>query len=169
MPLEDILSEEEINEPFLAQYLYLIEHKHVTTPPALTASPAANADYVTRAGTWTLVSLKFFKKFQILTENGDLKGTDDGGVQMLGHAEETTVTVTGADAAKIGWFKKNKLKQFYMGLSDRSGLQIIQGDPIQGVFISKIERSHGKDRGFKVTFRYAGAEPTTWSGTFPLA
>ena len=169
MPLEDILSEEEINEPFLAQYLYLIEHKNVTTPPALTAIPAANADYVTRTGTWTLVATKFFKKFQILTENGDAKGTDDGGVQMLGHAEEITVTVTGVDAPKIGWFKKNKLKQFYVGISDRSTLQLIMGDPIQGVFISKVERNHGKDRGFKVTFRYAGAEPTVWAGAFPLA
>lgn len=167
--LEDILSEEENNEAFLAQYLYLIEHKNVTTPPAMTSSPAANADYVTRTGTWTLVSTKFFKKFQILTENGDVKGMDDGGVQMLGHSEEITVTVTGADAAKIGWFKKNKLKQFYIGVSDRNGLQMIMGDPIQGVFISKVERSHGKDRGFKVTFRYAGAEPTVWAGSFPLA
>jgi hypothetical protein len=169
MPLEDVLKEENINEGFLASTMYLIEKKNVTTFPAWTTSPAVNADYTTRTGTFTLVATKFFKKFEILPENGDVKGMDEGGAQQLGTSNEITVEVSGVDAAKLGWFKQNKLKEFVAVVPDRSGLQLIYGDETQGCYITKIERSHGKQRGFKVTFRYAGKEPAVWNGTPALA
>lgn len=169
MPIEDVLKEEVINEPFLNPTIFLIEKKNVTTFPVWTATPATNADYATRTGTFTLASTKFFKKFEIVPETGDAKGTDDGGAQQLGTANEVTVEVSGVDAAKIGWFKENKLKEFVLVAPDRSGLQLLFADEVQGCYITKIERTHAKGRGFKVTFRYAGKEPAVWAGTPALA
>jgi hypothetical protein len=168
MPLEDLLQNSGANEPFLAPKMYLVEKADVTTLPIMTATPTTNAQKITRTGTFTMVASKVFNVFSIIPGKGDFKTTIDGGEQMNATKTEITVEVSGVDAAKLGWFKENKNKELIAVVPDRNGLQQIVGDDIQGCYITKVESSQGKDRGFKVTISYMGASPTVWAGTPPL-
>lgn len=166
--LEDLVQNSTANEPFLAPIMYLVAKSDVTTLPALTTSPTTNADKVTRTGTFTMVSTKLFNAIHITPAKGETKIKMDGGEQMMGTESETTFEVAGVDAAKLGWFDQNKNKELIAVIPDRNGLQLIHGDNVQGCYITKVEASLGKDRGFKVTMSYKGGVPTVWAGVPPI-
>lgn len=161
----DILPEETINEGGLGEVISVLEKKDITTWPTWTASPTTDAQKATRTGSFTLASSKYFTKVNIVPDESDAEYTADGGAQMLSAKTVLKFKVSGVDAAKLGFFKQNKLKSMVFAYTDRSGVQYLIGDETQGAYITKVKASVGKNRGFEVEVTYTGKEPAVWTGT----
>lgn len=161
----DILAEENINEGGLGEVISLLEKKDITTFAPWTTSPTTDAQRATRTGAFTLAASKFFTKVNIVPDESDVETNADGGPQMLSVKNVLKFKVSGADAAKFGWFKAHKLKSMVVAYTDRSGVQYLIGDETQGAYITKVKGSVGKNRGFEVEITYTGKEPAIWTGT----
>lgn len=161
----DILAEEIINEGGLGEVISVLEKKDITTWPTWTAAPTTDAQRATRTGSFTLAATKFFTKVNIVPDESDVETNADGGAQMLSVKNVLKFKVSGVDAAKLGFFKQNKLKAMVFAYTDRSGVQYLIGDETQGAYITKVKASVGKNRGFEVEVTYTGKEPAIWTGT----
>lgn len=161
----DILNEETINEGSLGEVISVLEKKDITTWPTWTATPTTDAQRATRTGNFTLAASKYFTKVNIVVDDSDVETNADGGPQMLSVKNVLKFKVAGVDAAKLGFFKQNKLKPMVFAYTDRSGIQYLIGDEQQGAYITKVKASVGKNRGFEVEITYTGKEPAVWTGT----
>jgi hypothetical protein len=175
MALEDLLNSAlPTNHKGLNQVIYAIRKADITTFPALTTTPTTGAQKITRTGTFTLASGKFFKKITLTAGSGKLIPKASGaGPRQMSNTTELEFKRAVVDAEAYGWLYENQNEELVFIVPNRNGVQVIMGDPEQGCYLSEGQIDNGgvaaDEAGLTVKFAHDGPAPTIWAGAAPLA